>query len=256
MSDVFTPDNGTVTKPGEGWTGGPGEGFAGGPVRTRNGGPLVETRAPAPGQQLAVSFNPFITTNAPGTFTTSVDGMIQGVAQDDPAMRNQLAGGVLSSSELLPMFGGVPISEYIPAVGPGAPDPSLGNIIMRATDAANVTGISVFNQAHHAINTPQSQAPQIFPGMTMHFYRLGTLARIPMAADPALMANVPGLIIVPTALFWDDVNMWVSGAGAIALPPSVRIVGYNIGNSMTIVFDPANGSANWNRQGNTVLLQI
>jgi hypothetical protein len=226
--------------------------------KPRQGGPLVDARAggAGPGQQLAVAFNPFMTTNAKGTFTISTDGMIQGVAQDDPAMRNQLAGGVLDILETMPMFGGVPISEYIPVSGPTSFDQSLGNLIKRATATDNMTGISVFNQAHHAINTPQSPAPMIFPGMSVHFYRFGSLARIPMNADPALMAVVPGMIVTPIGLFWDETNQWLTGAGGIALPTTLRIVGYSIGTSMTIEYNAGFASANWNRAGNTILLQI
>jgi hypothetical protein len=219
--------------------------------------PLVEMRQGKAGvNPLAlITVNPMMTSNAPGTFTTTVDGMIQGVAQDDPAMRNQLVGGVLDIAEVMPIFGGVPISEYIPAMGPMAPDQSLGNIVKRATDPTNMMGICVFNQAHHAINTPQSQVPQIFPGMSVHYYRWGSLMRIPMNADPALMAILGGAPVWPQALCWDVANQWVTTAG-IAFPNVVRLVGYSAGNCMTVSFDAVSGYSNWNRSGNCVLLQI
>jgi hypothetical protein len=42
--------------------------------------------------------------------------------------------------------------------------------------------------------------------------------------------------------------------GTGALP--VKIVDINIGNSMTVVYNPTTGAATWNRQGNTALIQI
>lgn len=219
---------------------------------------LVEMRGGKAGiNPLAlITLNPMMTSNAPGTFSTSVEGMIQGVAQDDPAMRNQLVGGFLDIAEVMPIFGGVPIAEFIPVMGPMQPDLSLGNAVKRATAAIPAMGISVFNQAHHAINTPQSQVPQIFPGMSVHYYRWGSLARIPMNADPAFMALLGGFPVWPTALFWDEVNQWVTNTAGVALPTTVKLVGYSAGNSMTVVFDAVSGYSNWNRIGNTVLLQI
>jgi len=214
-----------------------------------------------------LTMNPILTTNAAGTFTVTFDGYMQGMAMDDPAMRNQLTGGLLAESETLPMFGGIPITESIPApVTAGTPprtftqDPALNTIITRATSAADMTGISVFNQNHAAINTPQSQVPQALSGMIVMLYRFGSLARIPLAADPALIATLAGIIISPTALLWDVTNQRITSAAAggvgIALPVSTKLIGFNAGNSMTVLFDPVTGYANWNRQGDAVLLQI
>ena len=35
---------------------------------------------------MSISLNPVITTNAAGTFKISLDGMMQGMAMDDPAI--------------------------------------------------------------------------------------------------------------------------------------------------------------------------
>jgi hypothetical protein len=212
-----------------------------------------------------LTMNPILTTNAGGTFTVTFDGYMQGMAMDDPAMRNQLTGGLLAESETIPMFGGIPITESIPApVTVGTQtftmDPALNTIVTRATTAANMTGISVFNQNHAALNTPQSQVPQSLSGMIVMLYRFGSLARIPLAADPALIATLAGIIISPTALLWDATNQWITSAAAggagIALPVATKLIGFNAGNSMTVVYDPVTGYSNWNRQGNAVLLQI
>jgi hypothetical protein len=223
---------------------------------------------------VTITFNPVITTNAAGTFSVTLDGLIQGMAMDDPSARVWLTGGQLAMTETLPMFGGIPITENLPVpIAPGVagapgPDPSLQTVITRAVApsvAANggtgMTGISVFNQNFAAINTPQSPVPQVSNGMMVNLYRFGTNARIPMAMDPALAAALPGLIIGPTLLFWNIANQWVTatgpaGAGILALPVNAKIVDYNIGNSMTVAYDVVTGFATWVRNGNCILLQI
>src|SRR5579871_5779514 len=145
---------------------------------------------------MTISINPVITTNAPGSFNTSSEGFIQGTALNDPAVRNELAGGVVALTDLLPMWGGVAISENIPgAVSNNAPHPSLGGQIIHATQVAgstpavgDITGFTVFDQDHSMINTPQSPVPQATSGMSVHFYRLGTGARIAVACDPSLVS--------------------------------------------------------------------
>ena len=61
-----------------------------------------------------ISLNPMATTNALGLFSTNSNGFTQGDAQDDPAVKFALAGGVLSTSATTPLWGGVPIAETIP----------------------------------------------------------------------------------------------------------------------------------------------
>ncbi|EJZ4551209.1 hypothetical protein OIB85_004814, partial [Salmonella enterica] len=51
----------------------------------------------------ALSVNPMQTTNARGTFYAKSDGLIQGVALDDPAARYALASGTLASDEIKPL---------------------------------------------------------------------------------------------------------------------------------------------------------
>src|ERR1019366_3185877 len=102
-----------------------------------------------------ISFNPVITTNALGTFNITTNGFIQGMALDQPAVRFELSGGILSTAETLPMWGGIPIVESIATVGTTRPRTELGGIITRATALTStgaLTGWSVFDQQHAAIN--------------------------------------------------------------------------------------------------------
>jgi hypothetical protein len=204
---------------------------------------------------MPITINPTLTTNASGSFLVTVDGFIQGNALDDPAVRNYLSGGLLDAAETLPMWGGIPISELLV---PSTTEQAIRATVKRATAAANVTGISVFNQDHAMLNTPQSPVPQASNGMLVNFYRLGSGARIPVAADPALAATIPGTIIAAPPLFYDTTNQWFTAtAGAnVPLPTGLRVVGYNFGNSMNVVYAPATQFTTWNRAGNCIVLLI
>jgi hypothetical protein len=148
-----------------------------------------------------VSFNPMATTNAAGSFSVQSEGYVQGTALDDPAIRYQLANGVLASTETNPMWGGIAIFEDIPNPGFGN---AVGGNVGRATAIANVTGFSVFNQGHAMVNWPQNKVPVALQGGTVPFYRLGSNARIPVACDPSLISLSGGLITQQVS--WDFNN--------------------------------------------------
>ena len=132
-----------------------------------------------------IAFNPLLVTTAQGTFSVTTDGYVQGLMMDDPAVRYALAGGVLSASETLPMWGGVAIYEDIPGAA-GLPNQSMGSPVGRAANLAAIAGFSVFNQASNWVTSPQSEAPSAGSGMTVPFFRLGSGARIAVACDPDL----------------------------------------------------------------------
>jgi hypothetical protein len=156
-----------------------------------------------------VTINPVLTSNAPGTFGVSWDGLMQGMAMPDPAVRFFLASGFLDLAAPLPMWGGVAISELVPtfpASPPLTPDVSLQGQIDRATNistvgaALSLTGFSVFDQAYGMVNSPQSPVPLGFPGGQVMFYRLGSGARIAVAADASLVGQGS---IITQQVSWD-----------------------------------------------------
>lgn len=138
-----------------------------------------------------VSYDPYVTTRAHGSFSVESEGVTQGVAMDDPTVRNLLAGGWISYDETRPMWGGIAIQELI-GLKPGAG--FRGNELKRATTVDNITGFTVYNQAHHLITFPSSPAPSGGSGMSMHFYRIGSKARIPLKASPELINEAGELI--------------------------------------------------------------
>jgi hypothetical protein len=144
--------------------------------------------------------NPFVTSNFAGSFTVYTDGDVQGTYYDDPAARWALAGGILSQSETLPMWGGVGLYLQVPTPGVANPNNSLGPIVGRATtltatSATGLTGFSVFSQAYGMIIDPgASNVPLAASGMQVMFFPLGSRARVAVACDPALASLEGGSI--------------------------------------------------------------
>jgi hypothetical protein len=183
-----------------------------------------------------ISFNPLVTSNVQGSFSVSSGGYVQGVALDDPSVRNYLAGGPLAVTETLPMWGGVAISEFIPATGTNS---SVGSTVARATAITGgsnpITGFSVFNQAHAWVTSPQSECPSAAAGMTVPFYRLGSGARIALAIDPSMISLNGGLINQPVS--WDFNNQRlapVAGAATYAITSATGT--YNNNGTWTVAF--------------------
>jgi len=136
-----------------------------------------------------VNFNPMAVGSFGGNFQIDSGGYVQGDYLQDPAVRFALATGVVASTETLPMYGGVGITETI---GSGA----LGNNLARAVSDAAITGFAVFTQAHNGILLQGNgqQVPLNFGGQSMSFFRLGSGARIPAACDPDLVSLIGGTI--------------------------------------------------------------
>lgn len=149
----------------------------------------------------AIAFSPYVTTVAAGSFNVATTGMIQGTILDHPTELFKIAGGLVSQTETIPMYGGLAITEQIPNLAAGNPVDELGGNIIRATGSTTVTGFTVFNQLHSAIQTPQSPVPSVPSGSSINFVRLGSGVRLAVAADPALAAD-EGLTIA-TNVSWD-----------------------------------------------------
>ena len=180
--------------------------------------------------------NPFATTGSFGLFTgAAAAGLVQGTAYADPSTIFALRRGWLSSSETIPMWGGVGIYENIPGVA-GNPVLPLGVKVGRASTVAAINGFSVFDQAYNMVNNPQSPVPLIGSYGTVMSYRMGSGARIAVACDPALVSLFDSAI--STAVSWDCTNQllipylgtltissgtYVSGTGVVTLTMSAPI---------------------------------
>lgn len=295
----------------------------------------------------SLAFNPYVSTNAAGSFNVQSTGYIQGQALNDPAIRNELAGGILAASETIPMWGGVGVYELIGGTTNVNADIVLGSTLGRATSvtaqaAKQLTGFSVFDQNHSMINSPQSPVPAVGSGGQVNFYRLGSGARISVAVDPALISLQGSIVtslvswdyssqaLVPYAPAYTAVTItgatWAGTAGGqatytvgtdltavlsagsnidvtgvvstggtglgynghfvvvsvtsttvvVSLPAAstpgtyasggtiaagggalpVEVLNFNVGNSMTVIFNPVTGFINWNRSGSTAIIKL
>lgn len=185
-----------------------------------------------------ISFNPYATQVASGTFSVQSDGYIQGSSMDDPNTRYFLSGGTVATTETVPMWGGLPITESIPVSGS---DGALGGAIARATTNESITGFTVFDQGFSMVSSTSSTAPSAGVGNGINFYRLGTGRRIPLPIDPALVSLDGGLITQQVSWDYTD-NRIVAYTSGTALP--VRILNINT-NSLIVTYDSVNNYVNW-----------
>lgn len=205
-----------------------------------------------------VSFNPFGTSQPQNTFLSPTQGYVQGTVYDDPTARLELMGGVLASTESVPMWGGRPITEQINVTAAGASD-GLGPIVATSTSQALTTGWCVFTQANNMIIVPGGAfAPVASPGNYVSFFRYGSNARITVACDPALITAISGgtSSILSQAMYWDVTNYritLVSSGGNWALPVSTKLISTNSGNSKIVTY--AASQASW-AAGSAAMIQI
>jgi hypothetical protein len=190
----------------------------------------------------SISLQPMAVTNAAGLFQTNSNGFTQGDAQDDPAVKFALSGGVLSTSATTPLWGGVPISEDIPAASTVPGSGVLGSTIIQATADANATGICVFNQAYGGITTPQSDVPLFSPGMSVNFYRFGSGARIPLRCSASLVSLDGGLITQQVSYDYAAQEL-VPYDSSNAFP--VKVLRISVSNNRTVSYNSGTGNANW-----------
>lgn len=188
-----------------------------------------------------ISLNPILTTNAKGLFNTNSNGFTQGDAQDDPAVKFALAGGVLDAAATSPVWGGLPVQEYVPTTGSDV----LGSTIKAAADDADPTAVVVYNQAFGGLTTPQSTAPLFAAGMSVNYYRFGSGARIPMVLDPAAVTLEGDL--VSTTVYYDYTNNWLTtsapSVGQSAFP--CKVLRVSTQNNKVVSYNGTTGNANW-----------
>lgn len=194
-----------------------------------------------------IAFNPVIQTNFPDVFSVQTTGYTQGTFLDDPAVRFQLEQGVVSPSATAPLWGGLPVNFALPTSGTEADE--VGTVLTLAT-TGTPNGWTVFNQAAGMVTTPQSNAPQAAPGMSTNFFRVGSGARIAVAATAAAAAAWYGATEYPTNLYWNTTNLQftTSSSGAIG-PFSYRVAAVDINaNSKIVTYNSSSGFVYWQDQ--------
>jgi hypothetical protein len=209
---------------------------------------------------MTMSINPQQMTNAAGTFYKSSKGGWQGMFMADPAIRNELKSGIVAPTQTAPLWGGMAITESLPTTGAEASE--VGSVLALATDVANLTGFTVFDQSHAMINSPESpvplasggggNGPPALPGGAINFFETGTGARIWVACSQAVANSLSGGVVNPV-VYWDYTNQVLLTSGTDAL--SVKVVGVDTsGNTPVVVY--SGGLATWNYSGFGALIQI
>lgn len=197
--------------------------------------------------------NPQLQTNAAGSFSTTIEGYVQGTALNDPAVRNHLAAGVVGPTVTNPMWGGEGITDSAPVAGTEAS--SVFSVLTLATSQANLTGFTVFDQAHSMVNSPQSPVPLAGQTMGLSFYRFGSGARICVACSSGVASALAGAAS-NVLLYWDYTNQVLLNApGGTAIAAKLIAVDA-VGNSMTVSFSSGTGFATWNRTGFSAVIEI
>jgi hypothetical protein len=217
----------------------------------------------------AISLNPAVQTNFPGSFALSSEGYTQGDALDDPNNRFNLRKGIVAPAATQPMWGGLAISESLAqgGVGVGATNPagSLGSILAAAANltagtAGFLNGWTVHNQATALIGTAQSRVPQAPSGGAINYYRTGSGARIPVKVLAAAAIEwKAGATVGPQDIYWDTVNLQLTnaaGSGIIGPILNVTIDDVNLANSKVVSYNSGTNLANWLEGQPIVVLKI
>lgn len=167
-----------------------------------------------------INFDPFKTQGAPkDMFNVDSRGLTQGDAQDDPAIRMQLCSGSLVADLDAPVWGGIGVVECISTVETNV----SGSTIKKATATA-CNAFTVFNQAYHGITTTSNPVPLYLAGGSVHYYRVGSGARIPLPVSAAVVALATGAEPVGAGGFvWDLVNNCVDVYVDASPNPTVNI---------------------------------
>jgi hypothetical protein len=201
---------------------------------------------------MTVSFNPQAMTSPTNTFLQSTEGYVQGATLDDTSARMWLNSGVVAASVTQPVWGGMAITEEVATVNANA----LGNSLVLASAAGNVTGFTVFDQSHNMIIVPGNSVQQSVAGMTINFFRFGSNIRIAVGVQASLVATLDSGA-VNQALYWDPAlqQLTASGtSGAFALPATTKILSLN-SNSKTISYNSGTGALTWTT-GNAAIIQL
>jgi hypothetical protein len=201
---------------------------------------------------MAISFNPQLTTSPSNNFVQTTEGYVQGTTFDDTSSRMWLLSGTVASSVTQPVWGGMAITENVATVN----NNQLGNSLTLASAVGNVTGFTVFDQAHNMIIVPGNSVQQALAGMTVNYYRFGSNIRIAVAVLSSLVATLDSGAVNQT-LYWDPAlqQLTASGtSGAFALPSTTKILSLN-SNSKTISYNSGTGALTWTT-GNAAMIQI
>lgn len=204
------------------------------------------------------TFNPFVITNVPDSFSVQSQGFWQGDVLDDPAQRFQLAAGVVASDETLPMWGGIAVYEKTPPATSAQTGQAstIGRAYNDGEGGTFFSGFSTFRGSFAAPTTPQSTVPLQSAGGSYNFVRLGSLSRVVVkcSSDVIALAGTAN----PQSFSWDVTNQQLIPASLApdAITFRATLLEVNAGNSAVVSYDAGTGFATWNSTGSVAVILI
>jgi hypothetical protein len=199
----------------------------------------------------SISFNPMVTTGAANSFLLQTQGYVQGTFLDDPAMRYQLEGGYVSSSQDTPLFGGLPISLAVADVGAN----QLGPACAAAGSLAEINAWCLFNQASAGIITGSSPVPTYSSGMSVNFARPGSLLRIVVPVHSTVIDSLQAA--APNVdLYWDPTNLYLTTSSSSTYGPLPVQLEFLDVNSKVVVVSGSPTTYTWNPAGAVCVIRI
>jgi hypothetical protein len=199
-----------------------------------------------------VTFAPYGTTVSSISYTLQTDGFVQGVFIDSPALRYTLEGGVVASTQTAPIWGGLPLTLTVPALGSGGSSSGLGPVATTASAAGNIDAWCLNNQAAAGVITPSSNAPLFSSGGSLNFSRVGSGLLVVLPVNPAAVNTLVGAA-TNYPIYWNFAQNYVDITGTT--PLGLQIYAVNT-NSKTISYSSSTGFANWQTGGSVVVVRI
>lgn len=193
-----------------------------------------------------ISFDPFKTQgNFGGGFNVSSNGLVQGDAQDDPAIQLLLRQGLLDASVTTAVYGGMGVMECVPTE-----DNSVCGSNIKNASATICNAFLVNNRAYHGIITPNNQVPMFPAGSSVHYYAIGSKARIPLPVSAAVAALATGSVDSGNesqGFVWNLTTKKIDVySSATSANPKVPVRLLKISNSGNLVVSvDASGNASW-----------
>ena len=199
-----------------------------------------------------ISLNPMVTTGISDGFVVDSGGYVQGVFLDDPAMRYQLEGAAVDASQSSPLWGGLPVTLKVPAVGQNSNLPT----VVAAASLNAINGWTLFNQASAGIITPSSNVPLYSSGMSINFARPGSLLRICLPVENTTQLDALAGAAPNVALYWDATNNCLTTTSAGNIGPLPISLEFLSATSKTVTYNSGAGTATWNPSGPAAIVRI
>jgi len=180
---------------------------------------------------MSITFNPFKNFgNSPG-FNVSSQGYVQGDAQDDPALQLLLESGFIADSAASQIFGGMPITVSAAVRGN---QNTYGGSVVKPLVVNHIGGWCVMNRNYNGIITAGNPVPSWGAGESVHFYRPGSGARIPLPLASDVIAYV-NAGTYPQVWYWDSVNHLVTSVEPSDSSAAVPITLVDVNTSGTTI---------------------